>query len=417
MSMVDKRLAVWPGDGVVQRAGTTVVVVLGNPTATDGRTAGLLDICRGRHGADLVRALAQAALSADAGALPPFAVVSETAQGLMILLRGDIEAVAQTGERTDRMDGRDAVTWIERILPEPVARLSIGAPGTSGGMVESWADLRAGVVAGGGATLIAMAVEGSPAQESAKASPPPPPPPPHVDAPVAPTPEPIGAAPTPPTGSRIFEPPAPVPAEEIPSHPSAPSVDFEAVLLVGDRPVVQREPLSLHTIGENAPLEHALPPAIVAGVRCSRDHHNNPAALYCSSCGIKMGVHRTLVVVDGPRPPLGVLVLDDGATIPVQHDMVIGRDPSVDPLVVGGMARSIRIEDETSSVSRAHLLITIDQWEVLLADRGSANGTAVRSGDGDEWRQLSASERVGISTGTQIRIGERLLLFDQHHVR
>jgi len=137
---------------------------------------------------------------------------------------------------------------------------------------------------------------------------------------------------------------------------------------------------------------------------------------YCSSCGIKMGVHRTLIVIDGPRPPLGILVLDDGSTIPVQHDMVIGRDPTVDALVVAREAMPIRIEDETNSVSRAHLHVVLDGWEVLVADRGSSNGTSVRSAEGEPWRRLAPSERVHVGTGTQIRIGDRLLAFDGHHV-
>jgi hypothetical protein len=204
---------------------------------------------------------------------------------------------------------------------------------------------------------------------------------------------------------------------ELPPPPA--SAAFEAVLLVGDAPPPPpppRPPLSVRTIGEEAVPDDGPAPVIVPGVRCSRNHHNNPAALYCSSCGIKMGVHRTLVVVEGPRPPLGILVLDDGSTIPVQNDMVIGRDPSVDELVAGGTALPIRVEDETSSISRAHLLVSLDGWEVLIADRGSSNGTAIRTGDAEPWRRLATSERVHIATGTQIKLGERLLVFDQHHV-
>ncbi len=206
---------------------------------------------------------------------------------------------------------------------------------------------------------------------------------------------------------------------DVPATPPPPPADtpFEAVLLLGDSPppAPPRLPLSVRTIDDAVP-DAGIPTAIVPGVRCSRDHHNNPHALYCSSCGIKMGVHRTLVVVNGPRPPLGILVLDDGSTIPVQHDMVIGRDPSVDDLVVNRAALAIRIEDETSSVSRAHLLVALDGWEVLVADRGSSNGTSVRAAEGEPWRRLSPSERVQVGTGAQIKIGERRLVFDQHHV-
>ncbi len=450
MSMIDMRLAVAPGAGVVQRAGSTVVVVLGDPASAGAAT--LLEISRGAHGADLVRAVAQAALGPDQASLPPFAVLSEGSSGLMVLMRGDIAVEATVAGRTETMDGRAAVTWIERVLAEPVERVAVGPPG---GVPEAdpWSDLRAGVVLGGGAVLEPMmpvtvqtpavpepaaapappAAAPAPPPAPAPAPPPPPvaappappppapplpaavPPPPPPPPPAPPAPAPIGAAPTPPSGSPVppdIDAPPPPPPHHAPGG-------FEAVLLVGESPPPPpppRAPLSMATVGDEAIPDDGMPPAIVPGVRCSRDHHNNPHALYCSSCGIKMGVHRTLVVVNGPRPPLGILVLDDGSTIPVQHDLVIGRDPSVDDLVSGRKALPIRIEDDTSSVSRAHLLVALDGWEVLISDRGSSNGTAVRGSDAEPWRQLSPSERVQISTGTQIKLGERLLVFDQHHV-
>jgi hypothetical protein len=66
----------------------------------------------------------------------------------------------------------------------------------------------------------------------------------------------------------------------------------------------------------------------VPGVRCPRDHHNSPGARFCHRCGIRMGAHRSLVIVEGPRPPLGVLVLDDGDTFALVSDAIIGREPT-----------------------------------------------------------------------------------------
>ena len=49
-------------------------------------------------------------------------------------------------------------------------------------------------------------------------------------------------------------------------------------------------------------------------------------------CGIRMN-ERTGELVFGPRPPLGLLVFDDGATYTVDAEYLVGRMPDVDERV------------------------------------------------------------------------------------
>ena len=56
---------------------------------------------------------------------------------------------------------------------------------------------------------------------------------------------------------------------------------------------------------------------------------------FCTLCGINM-VQQTPALVDGPRPPLGLLVLDDGSVFQLEQDYVIGRQPEGAPEVVSG---------------------------------------------------------------------------------
>lgn len=422
MSLIDMRLGVAPGDGLVQRAGETVLIVLGATGGEDGLRQ-LLDVCRTRSGAELARALAAEVLGGKAESMPAFAVLTESGNGLIAICRGDIEVCADSAGAATRVSGRGVVTWVEQALGHAVERVLVGPPGGVADRTAPWSDLRSGVVPGGGITLTPIGAPFRPAAPPPLAAAEPPPPAP------APPPDPvqaIGAPPTPPAGLT--------PAETGPlgaaggdgearasEEPWSPERPFEAIP-VRDAPVdfSDRVPLPVHSHADDlatpAP-EAGFSPAIVMGVRCSRDHHNSPEALYCSSCGIRMGAHRTLNLVEGPRPPLGVLVFDDGSTIPVRHEMIVGREPAVDELAQSGQAMPIRIEDDSSSVSRAHLHVILDGWDVLVADRGSSNGTSVKFGKDGEWRTLQPAERVRLVTGSEVRVGERRFIFDQHHVQ
>src|SRR4029450_13387146 len=83
-------------------------------------------------------------------------------------------------------------------------------------------------------------------------------------------------------------------------------------------------------------------------------------------------------LVEGIRPPLGVLTFDDGEAYALTGDVIVGREPAVDDLVVTGGGRAVRIADDDRTISRAHALIRLVGWDVFLEDRGSANGTFFR---------------------------------------
>lgn len=155
----------------------------------------------------------------------------------------------------------------------------------------------------------------------------------------------------------------------------------------------------------------------VLGVRCPRDHHNHPDAVYCAQCGLRMGVNHTLVARLGPRPPLGVIVLDDGSTMSIEHDLVVGREPQFHSLVVNGMAEPALVVDPELNLSRAHFALRLDGWNILANDLGSSNGTYLqRDGEGD-WHELAADVGTEVSSGDRLRAGSRVFQIQQHHVQ
>ncbi|MEO3814470.1 FHA domain-containing protein [Sphaerisporangium sp. B11E5] len=153
---------------------------------------------------------------------------------------------------------------------------------------------------------------------------------------------------------------------------------------------------------------------MVYGVDCKNDHFNDPRVPYCAVCGIAL-VQRTLVPYKGERPPLGVLLLDDGMTLNLETDYLLGRDPERAPEVTSGEARPARVTSPDGSVSRRHLRVRLDGWDVNLIDLGSVNGTQVQPPGDPNFYDIPPNEPVPVLPGTTVRIGvSRTMRYESH---
>jgi hypothetical protein len=112
------------------------------------------------------------------------------------------------------------------------------------------------------------------------------------------------------------------------------------------------------------------------------------------------------------RPPLGLLVFDDGTTYTVDAEYLMGRMPEADPRVASGALRSLALEDTSGAVSRVHAQIVVNGWDALLVDVGSRNGTFVSPPGEQGWTQLPAGETHRLVPGTRVRIGGRSFQFE-----
>lgn len=155
---------------------------------------------------------------------------------------------------------------------------------------------------------------------------------------------------------------------------------------------------------------------VVLGFRCSREHLNDPRVSFCATCGIRMD-QRTGVLVRGRRPPLGLIVLDTGSTFVLDDDYLLGRDPEHDADVQGGRLRPLRLDDNSGTLSRAHVEIRLHDWDVTLVDRGSANGTFVAAPQQQAWVAVVPGQPFALTAGSQIGIGRRTFTFESPHGR
>jgi FHA domain len=224
----------------------------------------------------------------------------------------------------------------------------------------------------------------------------------------APATPPAAASATPPAGGRADRQPAQA-APDTGDHPavSRPAQSFVSVHLGLDQPGAEIPPRKPLPLGSEPPDEQDADPAarlppVVIGVYCKNGHFDDPQARYCAVCGIGMA-QLTKLPRSGKRPPLGVLVLDDGSVFQLDADYVLGREPSLDSSVAGGSARPLRFSD--AEVSRIHARVNLDGWQVLISDLNSANGTHLRLPGEDNSQRLSPGVKTPLAAGAHVRLG------------
>lgn len=374
------------------------------------------------------------------------AVVARTGDQVLLWLFGGV--VAELGDGPDRFDASERITWVEQLVPLSDAQLSLTLTGQPAGDLHY--DVTLGTVPAGAAHLVLDQLSAEPPAtrrrerplkaERPLATPPPEP----VSAPSPPEPAPVprdeettmggGGQPSAPvpqraedpspqspeTADATFLPPARAEEPPGPREPAAQARPVErvapppgsSIIDLRDPDVPVREPLP--RIGSDT----APPPDVredaaahVRGVLCPVEHLNDPRARYCSSCGRAM-VH-TRLEVEGVRPPLGVLVLDDGRTFGLATDYVVGRHPEDDGEVAAGRKRPLALTD--SAVSTIHAEFILRDWDVQVVDRASRNGTFVSEDDGETWQRLDADEPRTIRPGAQVSFASRIATFETSH--
>jgi hypothetical protein len=349
-----------PGHGLVAREGS-LSLVCALPDASTGAVvdallSALADVAAaGEDGRSLVRRVigVLSSSTSPAGAAPlACAVAGPVADGMAVLVGGAARAlvVTEAGAKID-IGGDPAYTWTDRVVGDPVAQLELVLPEALD--ADPRLRLDSGVVRGGGLRQISRTRE------------------------VATTP--------PPASPGDHGPPVSLRHRARPAAPSSPPptrVDVSAL------PVQRPDPEPPH----------------VLGINCKNHHFNDPRAHYCVVCGISM-MQATLTPFRGPRPPLGVLLVDDGQTLPLRTDVLIGRDPRHAEEVTDRTAIPLRITDSEGSISRRHTLVNLDEWQVRLIDLGSVNGTAIMPRGGAGFERIHADEAVVLRPGSTVRIG------------
>ena len=390
------------GRGRLVRVGSTVLYSAGDAAAATT----LIGWCRlvGDRSADeVMNELSR--LSAGAASLGPFCAVVIGDHGLDVLMQGGVPLQAQGPSGAQTL--RDGQTHLHDVTS---LDLLIGD-----GPIDALLALDSGVVAADGFSLRAKTTAAlpwgpapaAPSQEMAPAAAAAPAETAHMpaamvslqaaagdDLPVA-APLPMAApapapAPVPAPAPAAAE-PAPAPAAPPPAPAPAPA------------PVPEMAPTAAMPAAA-APAASGPQPVKVKGLVCSRGHFNDPRTRFCATCGIAM--HQTsFILTEDVRPPLGVLVMSDGAYHTLVTSLVFGRDPDDDPEVREGRAQGVTLIDPGNTISRVHAEIRAVDWDVHIVDHGSTNGTFIWSAERQQWDRLTPNQPVPLQPGSHVAFG------------
>lgn len=115
------------------------------------------------------------------------------------------------------------------------------------------------------------------------------------------------------------------------------------------------------------------PPRLL-GVWCDAGHVTSPDRPECRVCGLPVPPQAPILVA---RPPLGVLVFDNGDRVVIDRPVILGRDPKVVSSPDPEVPVLHPVQSATGQVSRTHAEVRASGWDVVLTDLEAMNGTAL----------------------------------------
>lgn len=323
-----------------------------------------------------VAAISMAPVATDAGPEAGHApgLARQSAHSLiMLLLHATVVGPAVTWAIA-----RDGQTWVDRVcgmgnLDVRAGRADAGAPAYSQQLSPSFAEASAGVGAAPAQLQGMDPAALAPAHQWAG---------PRVTSPEVPASDPAALS-VPPTGVPAADLPAPSPMPEAPSQ----------VLSEMPAPV---------------PTQHAAQTPAAPKVPTPPRHSSASAMPRVPQVPMPQATPATSAPASVPAfaqaAPLAIIV-DDGQRIEVNAPIVLGRAPEQ----THSDARAVAIADSTRSLSRTHLRVAPADGDAMwVEDTFSANGTRLQAPDGTT-QPLPRGERVKVSLGTVLLLGERKL--------
>jgi hypothetical protein len=140
----------------------------------------------------------------------------------------------------------------------------------------------------------------------------------------------------------------------------------------------------------------------ILAVLCPNGHASEPNATSCRVCGSPVGTQGPQLV--GP-PVLAVLRASNGTSAEVDRPILVGRAPSSDRSS-SRTPRLMTVPSPNHDISRTHLEVAPDEWQVVVTDLNSTNGTILVPPGGGNGQQLAPGERIPVQVGTVLELGD-----------
>jgi FHA domain len=179
--------------------------------------------------------------------------------------------------------------------------------------------------------------------------------------------------------------------------------DLEAAVvpqLARDPAVVAAQAAESSSDDSSADLD--LGDSAILAVLCPNGHASPPSATSCRVCGGP-------VAAQGPQfvayPILAVLRASDGTSAELDRPILIGRAPSTDRSN-SRAPRLMTVPSPNHDISRVHLEVAPDGWQIVVTDLNSTNGTILVRPGGRDRQQLAPGEPVPVQVGSVIELGD-----------
>lgn len=165
-------------------------------------------------------------------------------------------------------------------------------------------------------------------------------------------------------------------------------------------------PADMATRVRNTPTPTPVPPAggpSVWAVYCPQGHASPPYSPTCRICRMALPPHQQPISV--PRPALGQLKLGDGRVVILDRGAVFGRSPRADAsgnTGAGGVPPHL-VKVMLPDISRLHTEVRLEEWQVLVRDLGSANGSYLTL-PGGRPQQMRPMEEYALEPGAVVSL-------------
>lgn len=224
----------------------------------------------------------------------------------------------------------------------------------------------------------------------------------------APAPQ-LQGAPSP--SSAPYPVPQPAPAYE-PAPSSGPAAAHEPASSHDGPPSGQQwtvqlpgTPVAPVAVVGPAPVPAADVPTILAR-SCAYGHANTPVRSTCAVCGGGLNPQAEVV----PRPSLGRVVISTGDVVELEQPVVFGRYPQAHVVTAQAQApRLVTVPSPSQDISRSHLEVRLEGWNVLLVDLTTVNGTTLLR-PGQPPRRLHPQEPTLVVSGDVADLGDGVRL-------
>lgn len=208
------------------------------------------------------------------------------------------------------------------------------------------------------------------------------------------------------------EPPAPVPQSgliaSMPDFGSGqPGQQNAAPMPSADDPAGDHDGATVFQTGlaralKSAPAEGRDESFVLASV-CVQQHPNPPGSTQCRLCSSHVPPQNPRLVA---RPVLAILRPPSGSVVEVDRNVLIGRAPSANRVGRDQLPKLMTVPSPSHDISRTHVQVHPDEWDIIVTDLHSTNGTTLIHPGGDDRERLVPGEPVSVQIGSVLDLGD-----------